>query len=48
MKLISVSVVHYDYKSAVFGCMNFLTHLDMITMYFVLFLNVRFFFLHFF
>ncbi|PIC32981.1 hypothetical protein B9Z55_013127 [Caenorhabditis nigoni] len=36
----NVSVVHYDYKSAVYGCMNFLTHLDTLTMYFVLFLNI--------
>ncbi|EGT52843.1 hypothetical protein CAEBREN_06698 [Caenorhabditis brenneri] len=36
----NVSVVHYDYRSAVFGCMNFLTHVDLLTMYFVLFLNI--------
>ncbi|CAI2350642.1 unnamed protein product [Caenorhabditis sp. 36 PRJEB53466] len=36
----NVSVVHYDYKSAVFGCMNLLAHVDTLTMYFVLFLNI--------
>uniref|UniRef100_A0A8R1IW48 Uncharacterized protein n=2 Tax=Caenorhabditis japonica TaxID=281687 RepID=A0A8R1IW48_CAEJA len=36
----NVSVVHYDYSSGVYGCMNFLTHVDTIAMYFVLFLNV--------